>query len=144
MIEFKSTKLISIPLEDLFEIVKDVEKYPEFVPWCLESKILEKQDTFMKVQLKVGTGMLTDSYISDVTLIPYSKIESTCNCGPLKSLKNTWDFQKTPEGTNVTLTCTFELSSFFLNSLMKKFIQDIGEKMIQAFQERAKKSGNSN
>ncbi len=143
MIEFKSTKLLPLNIKALFEIVADVDSYPQFVPWCLEAKVLERQETFMKAQLNVGTGMFTDTYISDVTLTPYSKIESTCNSGPLKSLKNTWNFEEAPEGTKVTLTCTFELSSFFLNTLMRGLIEDIGSKMIKAFEERTRNFHNS-
>jgi coenzyme Q-binding protein COQ10 len=137
MIEFKATKILPVKIENLFKIVEDIEKYPEFVPWCLGAKVIERGENTLKAQLSVGTSLLSDTYISHVVLTPPFSIESTCDSGPLKSLKNVWEFKETPQGTQTTLTCTFELSSFFLNALMSRLVKDIGSKMIDAFEKRA-------
>lgn len=137
MHEFKAVKVISQPLHVLFDIVRDIEKYPEFVPWCLEAKVLTEEGNEMTAQLKVGTSFISESYTSNITLTPLKRIESTCHSGPLKSLKNTWEFQDLDGKTEVTLVCSFELSSFILNVMMSKFVQDIGSKMIAAFEKRA-------
>jgi coenzyme Q-binding protein COQ10 len=136
MIRFEATKTLKIPLKLLFEIVSDIDRYPEFVPWCLDAKV-SRENEKITANLTVGTSFLKNSYDSDVVLTPYSKIESVCASGPLKSLKNTWDFKESEEGVHVHLLCTFELSSFLFQGMMKKMIDDIGSKMIEAFEKRA-------
>ena len=138
MIQYKAVRTLKNPIEQLFEIVKDVEKYPEFVPWCLDAQILSHFEDGMNVRLKVGSSFLSDSYVSKVLFFPPFRIESTCDSGSLKSLKNVWLFKQVEEGTQATLTCSFELESFLLNTLMTGIVQDIGSKMIAAFEQRAK------
>ncbi len=136
MIQFEATKVLKVPLKLLFEIVSDIDRYPEFVPWCLDAKVLKENDK-ITAQLTVGTSFLKNSYVSDVKLIPYSRIESVGSSGPLKSLKNIWEFKETEEGVHVHLLCTFELSSFLFHGMMKKMIDEVGSKMIEAFEKRA-------
>jgi coenzyme Q-binding protein COQ10 len=136
MIEFKAIKILNVPIETLFNIVADIDQYPQFVPWCLGAVVIKNGDN-INAQLKVGTPVFNNSYTSNVILTPYSKIQSTCDSGPLKSLKNIWEFRQIENGVEAKLMCTFELSSFFLNAMMSKLIKEIASKMIDAFEKRA-------
>ena len=106
-------------------MVLDIEKYPEFVPWCLEGKILEKRDSEdilqLKGNLKVGKKILNETYTS---LIIYhkniDKIMVTNIDGPLKYLENEWTFKEINNATQLEFKIDFELKNNFLNKIMQK------------------------
>ena len=117
-------KIIPCDKKKLIKMVLDIEKYPEFVPWCLDSKINSKKDTGdyteINADLKVGKKFINETYRS---LILYSKkndniIVTNIN-GPLKYLKNEWKFKKINSGTQLEFKIDFELKNSFLNLMMK-------------------------
>ena len=106
-------------------MVLDIEKYPEFVPWCLEGKIHEKKESAdlieIKGDLKVGKKFLNETYTS---LVLYykdkDKILVTNIDGPLKHLQNEWKFKQINNNTQLEFDIDFELKNNLLNSIMKK------------------------
>ena len=135
-------KKISCSKEDLINMVLDIEKYPEFVPWCLDSKVYEKKDTGDTVEiiadLTIGKSFFKETYKSFVI---YSKsadtIYVTCMEGPLKHLENKWFFKDLGEASQVEFQVDFELKNKMLNLFMNKSF-DLGLiKIADAFQKRA-------
>ena len=128
--------------KQLFDIVLDLEKYPEFIPWCLSSKIHSKNDKGDKVEiiadLTIGKSFFNETYKSFVI---YDKsldlIHATNMHGPLKHLENKWFFKQIGENSEVDFYVDFELKNKILNMLMIKSF-DIGLKRIAyAFEKRA-------
>ena len=123
-------------------MVLDIEKYPEFVPWCLEGKILEKRDSEdilqLKGNLKVGKKILNETYTS---LIIYhkniDKIMVTNIDGPLKYLENEWTFKEINNATQLEFKIDFELKNNFLNKIMQKSFNFGLEKIADSFEKRA-------
>ena len=123
-------------------MVLDIEKYPEFVPWCLEGKINEKKENEntieMKGDLKVGKKFLNETYSS---LILCNKLEDrilvTNIDGPLKHLKNIWQFKEINNSTQLDFEIDFELKNNFLNTIMKKSFNFGLNKIADAFEKRA-------
>ena len=122
-------------------MVLDIEKYPEFVPWCLEGKINEKENENtieMKGDLKVGKKFLNETYSS---LILCNKLEDrilvTNIDGPLKHLKNIWQFKEINNSTQLDFEIDFELKNNFLNTIMKKSFNFGLNKIADAFEKRA-------
>ena len=123
-------------------MVLDIEKYPEFVPWCLEGKILEKRDSEdilqLKGNLKVGKKILNETYTS---LIIYhkniDKIMVTNIDGPLKYLENEWTFKEINNATQLEFKIDFELKNNFLNKIMQKSFNFGLEKIDDSFEKRA-------
>jgi len=135
-------KKISCSKKNLIEMVLDIEKYPEFVPWCLDGKILDKIDkanTFeIKADLTIGKNFFRDTYKSFVI---YNKLENSIHVtnidGPLKHLKNDWFFRQDGDSSEVEFHVEFELKNKILNILMIKFF-DLGfKKIVNAFEKRA-------
>tara|TARA_B100000029_G_scaffold502785_1_gene578646 strand:- start:1240 stop:1689 length:450 start_codon:yes stop_codon:yes gene_type:complete len=135
-------KEIPCSKENLIKMVLDIEKYPEFVPWCLNSKIHTKNDKGDKVEiiadLTIGKSFFNETYKSFVIYDKLSdSIDVTNMDGPLKHLKNKWFFKKRGKNSEVDFFVDFELKNKILNLLMIKSF-DIGlKKIADAFEKRA-------
>ena len=135
-------KKIPCSKENLIEMVLDIEKYPEFVPWCLGSKIHDKIDKGDKIEIKadltIGKSFFRDTYKSFV--IYYKSVDSihvTNIDGPLKHLENKWLCKQDGDSSEVEFHVDFELKNKILNVLMIKSF-DIGlKKIADAFEKRA-------
>ena len=130
--------------EQLIDLVLDIEKYPTFVPFCLDAKVYEKKEKgdllFMVADLTIGKGPFKDTYKSDVTFNKIDDVIFVKNIdGPLNHLSNNWKFNKKENATEVTFDIDFEIKNKFLNSLMIVSFQFGLEKIADAFQKRAEK-----
>ena len=135
-------KIIPCKKEQLVEMVLDIEKYPEFVPWCIEGKIYEKNENpdliSFKGDLKVGKSILNETFSSHVTYHKEKdKIIVTNLNGPLKHLKNEWKFKEVNSATQLEFFIDFELKNPILNGIMKKSFELGLNKIAKAFEERA-------
>tara|TARA_B100000686_G_C15844942_1_gene504419 strand:+ start:54 stop:503 length:450 start_codon:yes stop_codon:yes gene_type:complete len=135
-------KEISCSKDNLIKMVLDIEKYPEFVPWCLGGKIHTRNDKGNRIEitadLTIGKSFFNETYKSFVI---YDKstdsIHVTNMEGPLKHLENNWFFRQKGESSEVDFHVDFELKNKILNILMIKSF-DIGlKKIADAFEKRA-------
>ena len=135
-------RLIECKKEQLIDLVLDIEKYPQFVPFCLDSKVYERKDkgnlSLIIADLTIGKGPFKDTYKSDVK---FNKKEDTIFVtnldGPLKHLENKWHFKEENNFTEVSFDVDFELKNDFLNIVMTKSFQFGLDKIADAFQKRA-------
>ena len=144
------TRLIERDKDKLINFVLDIEKYPEFVPFCFDAKIYEnkKDGDLQKIiaDLTIGKGPFKDTYKSDVAFNKKTDSIYVKNIdGPLNHLTNNWTFSDKNNGiTEVTFDIDFEIKNKFLNSLMVVSFQFGLEKIADAFQKRAEELfGNS-
>ena len=136
-------RLIECKKDQLIDLVLDIEKYPEFVPFCLGSHIYEKNkegnQTLIIADLTIGKGPFKDTYKSDVK---FNNEDSTINVtnigGPLNHLQNNWSFTETIGGTEISFDIDFEIENKFLNVLMSKSFEYGLNKIADAFQKRAR------
>ena len=137
-------KIISCNKKNLIDMILDIEKYPDFVTWCIEWKIHKKVESEeyveIKADLKVGKKFINETYSS---LILYSKKNDTIIVtnieGPLKYLKNEWKFKEINNNTQLEFNIDFELKNSFLNIVMKKSFNFGLNKITDAFEDRANK-----
>ena len=135
-------KLIKCNKEQLIDLVLDIEKYPEFVPFCIDAQIHEKKEKgnllLIVGDLTIGKGPFKDTYKSDVK---YNKKEDSIFVtnldGPLKHLENTWHFKEKNNVTEILFEVDFELKNEFLNIVITKSFQFAIDKIAEAFQKRA-------
>ena len=135
-------RLIECKKKDLIKLVLDIEKYPEFVPFCYDAKIHEIEDgeNIVKIiaDLTIGKGPFKDTYRSDVR---YNKKEDSIFVinidGPLNHLENRWFFKKKNENTEISFDISFEIENKFLNIVMEKSFQYGLNKIADSFQIRA-------
>ena len=137
-------KIISCKKNQINEMVLNIEKYPEFVPWCIEGKIHDKNESQDLItfngDLKVGKSILNETFSSHVSYFKEKdKIIVTNLDGPLKHLKNEWKFKEVNNATQLEFFIDFELKNPILNAIMKKSF-DLGlSKIANSFEERAVK-----
>ena len=136
------TKKIPCSKKNLIEMVLDIEKYPEFVPWCLGGKVytvIDKGNTIeITADLTIGKSFFRETYKSFVI---YDKsndsIQVTNIDGPLKHLENKWFFRQIDDSSELDFHIDFELKNKILNILMIKSF-DLGlKKIADAFEKRA-------
>ena len=135
-------RLIECKKDQLIDLVLDIEKYPEFVPFCLASHVYEKNkedsQTLIIADLTIGKGPFKDTYKSDVKFDKNdSSIKVTNIAGPLNHLENNWKFNETKDGTEIFFDIDFEIENKFLNVLMSKSFEFGLNKIADAFQKRA-------
>ena len=136
------TKKIPCSKKNLINMVLDIEKYPRFVPWCLDGKIHTKVDKENTVEitadLTIGKSFFNETYKSFVIYEKLSDLIHVTNMeGPLKHLENKWFFRKLGNNSEIDFHINFELKNKILNLLMIKSF-DIGlRKIADAFEKRA-------
>ena len=135
-------KIIPCKKNQLIEMVLDIERYPEFVPWCIEGKIKNKNETLDLIafngDLKVGKSILNETFSSHVSYFKEKdKIIVTNINGPLKHLKNEWFFKEINNATQLDFYINFELKNPILNAIMKKSFEVGLNKIAKSFEERA-------
>ena len=118
-------KIIPCKKNQLIEMVLDIEKYPEFVPWCIEGKIFDKNESSDLItfngDLKVGKSILNETFSSHVSYHKETdKIIVTNLDGPLRHLKNEWHFKEINNNTQLEFFIDFELKNPILNGIMKR------------------------
>ena len=135
-------KLIECNKVQLIDLVLDIEKYPIFVPFCLNAEVHEKKEKndllLIVADLTIGKGPLKDTYKSDVKFNKKDdSIHVTNLDGPLKHLENKWYFKEKNNITEVSFEIDFELKNDLLNIVMTKSFQYGLDKIADAFQKRA-------
>ena len=138
------TRQIAGEKKKLIDFVLDIEKYSEFIPFCIESKVYERNEKEDEIaiiaDLTIGKKPFVDTYKSDVC---YDKktdsIHVTNIGGPLKHLENNWKFIQREKFTEVQFDIDFEIKNKFLNMIMTKSFQFGLNKIVDAFQKKAEK-----
>ena len=135
-------RLIECKKEQLIDLVLDIEKYPTFVPFCVEARVFEKKEKgelmLIVADLTIGKGPFKDTYKSDVRFNKKKDYIYVTNLdGPLKYLENKWYFKEKNKITEVSFEVNFELKNDFLNIIMTKSFQFGLDKIADSFQKRA-------
>ena len=138
------TRQIAREKKKLIDFVLDIEKYPEFIPFCIDSKVYEKNvkkdEIAIIADLTIGKKPFVDTYKSDVR---YNKKNDTIHVtnigGPLKHLENNWKFVEKKDFTEVHFDVDFEIKNKFLDVIMTKSFEFGLNKIADAFQDRAEK-----
>ena len=128
--------------EQLIDLVLDIEKYPDFVPFCIGAKVHERKEKgdllLLIADLTIGKGPFKDTYKSNVKFNKKKDSIYVTNLeGPLKHLENKWQFKEENKITEVSFEVDFELKNDFLNIIMTKSFQFSLDKIADAFEKRA-------
>ena len=135
-------RLIECNKNQLIDLVLDIEKYPEFVPFCLDACVHKKKNEgdliSIIADLTIGKGPFKDTYKSDVKFNKKKDTIKVVNIGgPLNYLENIWNFNERDGGTEIFFDINFEIENKFLNIVMTKSFQFGLNKIADAFQKRA-------
>jgi coenzyme Q-binding protein COQ10 len=136
-------KVLPFKPDEIFELVADVAKYPEFLPWCTGARVRDKQPTetghSMVADLMIGFKMVRERFTSRVDVNRQErKIDVEYIQGPFKHLKNHWTFTPTPAGAcQIDFYLEFEFSSVMLQKLIGVLFHEAVRRMVAAFEARA-------
>ena len=135
-------RLVECKKDDLIKLVLDIEKYPEFVPFCLDAHVYEKNTegnlVLIVADLTIGKGPFKATYKSDVKFNKNTDTIHVTNIeGPLKYLDNKWAFFEKGSTTEISFDIDFEIENKFLNIVMSKSFQYGLDKIADSFQKRA-------
>lgn len=128
--------------QKLFDLVADVERYPEFLPWCLGARIRKREPALLVADLIIGFKMVRERFTSRVALDrPGMRIDVTYTEGPFKYLNNHWIFLPAEgeggEACLIDFYVDFEFRSVLLQKMMSVLFNEAVRRMVGAFETRA-------
>lgn len=131
-------KILPYSPQQLFDLVAAVDRYPEFLPWCIASRITKREGDVFYADLVIGYKMMREKFSSRVTLTPASHVHVEYLSGPMKYLSNHWRFIDNGDGTTtIDFYVEFEFKNAVLQGLMEMFFNEAVRRMVTAFEERA-------
>jgi coenzyme Q-binding protein COQ10 len=125
--------------EQLFDLVADVERYPEFLPWCLAARVRERKDNTITADLLIGFKMVRERFTSRVVLDRPGRIDVSYAEGPFRYLNNHWSFLPQDDGSCVIdFYVDFEFRSRMLQRIIGMLFNEAVRRMVGAFEGRAR------
>lgn len=132
------TKILPYTPEQMFDLVAGVDRYPEFLPWCLASRITKREPDTFYADLIIGYKMVREKFTSRVFLNRPDLIRVEYLSGPMKYLSNEWRFSDDGQGGCVIdFYVDFEFKNPFFQKLMGLFFNELVKRMVGAFEARA-------
>lgn len=123
--------------DQLYGLVADIERYPEFLPWCVAVRMKKDTETLKEADLVIGFRMFRETFTSRVDLEPGKRIDVTYLSGPLKYLNNHWRFFPVDEGCIIDFYVDFEFKNRLFQSLVGALFNEAVSRMVRAFEARA-------
>lgn len=138
MLFYQENRFLPYSSQQMFDLILDIEKYPEFLPWCTNLRITQKEKNFYIANMIVHFKGFQTSFVSH---IQYNSQDHSIDVhyvhGPFKHLKNLWKFNETSQGCQVYFYIEFEFKSKLLQFTIGHFFTEMNKKMILAFEKRA-------
>ncbi|HJD54787.1 MAG TPA: type II toxin-antitoxin system RatA family toxin [Rickettsia endosymbiont of Proechinophthirus fluctus] len=136
------TKILPYKPQELFDLVWDVKSYPKFLPWCSASRIISENNQEVIAELVIQLKGFSEKYnsrvTSEITDDGIYLINTVAISGPFEYLKSTWHFVPCTAGTALKFFIDFKMKSVILDKLIDTYFTKATEKMIIAFERRAK------
>ena len=140
MKKIEKSALVTYSPEQMFLLVDDIDAYAEFLPWCSNSKVLERTDAYVKGNLEISYSQLNKSFVTQNINTPHSQIEMQLVEGPFKHLTGLWLF--TPlgsDGCEIELKMEFEFASKLVDMTVGPVFGKLANSLVDAFTDRATK-----
>ena len=124
--------------QEMFALVADIEKYPEFLPWCVGTRVRSNDGEVVLADMVIGYKVFREKFTSEVRLSLPNRIDVAYMDGPFKYLNNHWIFLREPDGTcTVDFYVDFEFRSKFLQKMIGAVFNEAVKIMVHAFEKRA-------
>ena len=132
------TRVLPYTPEQMFDLVADMERYPEFLPWCRAARIVKREGDVVYTDLVIGFKIFRERYTSKVTLERPVRIDSVLVKGPMRHLDNRWRFTRRDDGgTTIDFYVDFEFRSLILQKAIGALFNEAVRRMVAAFEARA-------
>lgn len=131
--------LLPYPAQALYVLVNDVARYPEFLPWCAASTVLEETSGQMRASLTVAKGSLSQQFVTRNTLTPGVSIEMNLEEGPFSQLHGVWLFKALGDkACKISLDLTFDYAGPLVKATLGPLFTQAANTLVDAFCLRAK------
>lgn len=140
MPRYAEVKTLPYSAGQLYDLVADIAKYPEFLPWCVGSRIRARSDSLIIADLIIGYKAFRERFTSAVSLKPPHDIDVTFTEGPFAYLKNHWRFMPVPDGSAgcvIDFMVDFEFRNKVYTQMIGGVFEDAARRMVSAFETRA-------
>ncbi|MDB5318069.1 MAG: ubiquinone-binding protein [Rhodospirillales bacterium] len=122
--------------EQVFDVVADVRRYPEFLPWCVAARIITRTDTVLTADLTIGFKVFRETFRSEVTLDRPGHVQVRYLNGPFRYLNNQWRISPHAQGCEVDFFVDFEFRSRLLQAVIGTVFNEAVRLMVRAFERR--------
>jgi len=134
----EKSALVPVSAETLFEIVNDVESYPEFLPWCKDGRLLSRTEDELCGEIVVSKAGVTKAFSTCNRLHPHHRIDIHLREGPFRKLEGAWEFNELRrDACKVILSLEFEFSSGLMDKAFGIVFAQIANSLVDAFCKRA-------
>tara|TARA_B100000530_G_scaffold288602_1_gene204236 strand:+ start:331 stop:759 length:429 start_codon:yes stop_codon:yes gene_type:complete len=123
--------------DQLFDLVADIEDYPNFLPWCVGLRVKSREQNILRADMIVGFKVVREQFTSKVTLTPKQQIDVEYLDGPFSYLQNCWKFSEKDGGCEIDFFIDFEFRSRLLKKIMEPLFYEAVRRMVSAFEKRA-------
>ncbi|MCV4269879.1 type II toxin-antitoxin system RatA family toxin [Pseudomonas capsici] len=131
--------LLPYPAGFLFDLVNDVARYSEFLPWCASAVVLEESETHMRASLEVAKGGLSQTFVTRNVLVPGESIVMDLVEGPFNQLHGVWTFKPLGEkACKISLDLTFDYAGSIVRATLGPLFNQAANTLVDAFCQRAK------
>ncbi|WP_166569984.1 type II toxin-antitoxin system RatA family toxin [Pseudomonas sp. R5(2019)] len=131
--------LLPYPARALYDLVNDVARYPEFLPWCSTATVLEASKEQMRASLKVAKGGVSQQFVTRNTLVPGQSIEMNLEEGPFNQLHGLWTFKPLGEkACKISLDLSFDYAGPLVRATLGPLFNQAANTLVDAFCQRAK------
>ena len=139
MRKVEKSALVPFSARAMFELVNDIESYPEFLPWCRSGTLLTCDEREVCGEIEVARAGIRQVFSTCNRLYPYERIELRLREGPFKRLEGTWQFLVLrDDACKVSLTLEFEFAGRLINAAFGSVFSHIADNLVDAFCKRAR------
>lgn len=133
----KRSRTVTYSCEQMYALVNEVEHYAEFLPYCVESKVHHRDDDEVQATLMIGAGGMSKSFTTRNRLQINKMIEIRLVDGPFSHLEGFWRFDDENGGCKISFDLEFEFAGKIFSMLLGPVFDQVTDKMVDAFCDRA-------
>ncbi|PZT87594.1 MAG: ubiquinone-binding protein [Citromicrobium sp.] len=134
----RQTRRLPYSPEQMFDLVADVARYPEFLPWVIATRVRSDSETEMVADMLVGFKAIREKFTSRVEKRRPTQVEVFYVDGPLKDLDNNWQFRETEDGgCEIDFCVDFTFRNAIFEAMAGQYFDRAFRKMMEAFEKRA-------
>ncbi|MBF0141949.1 MAG: type II toxin-antitoxin system RatA family toxin [Magnetococcales bacterium] len=137
MIHREASTVVTWSPQQMYDLVVDMDRYPEFLPWCVKATKSEETGTSFRSEMTFAIKGMRETFRTIDRLIPGQRVDIQLESGPFQSLESTWLFTPVGSGTRVDFEIKFQFKNRLLNATLGPLFAKVTKDMVQAFQQRA-------
>ncbi len=131
--------LVMHTAEQMFDVVNDVRKYPEFLPGCQATRVIDESDEFIEAELTLSKAGFTQSFVTRNRLVRPELMELSLVDGPFAKFRGQWRFHAlSDDACKVSLDLEFEVTNRIAGAALSALFKQVANSMVDAFVKRGK------